>query len=176
MREIEIDLDVHRKIEAGRQSFRESENTILRRLLGIDAKASAVARPTAPRTPRSSGAYSTALGGTFIEANSLKELLRRAILVGEKQKPGTIDRLAREPTRRGRRVVARTSSELYPNAPHLAGFAEALTDGWWYDTNVSRRQVKGYLAMLAGALGLSALPDIHKRSEKTNLTLDDLDL
>jgi hypothetical protein len=175
MRHIEIDLDVHRKIEAGRQSFQESENVILRRLLGIDPKVSEE-RSHVQRTPRSSGAYSTALGDTSIEANSLKELLRRAILVGEKRKPGTIDRLARETTRRGRRVVGRTSGELYPNSPHLAGLAEELTDGWWYDTNVSRKQVLSYLAMLAAALGLPALPEIHKRSEKTSLTLSDLDL
>lgn len=33
MRQIEIDLDVHRAIEAARQSFAESENDILRRAL-----------------------------------------------------------------------------------------------------------------------------------------------
>ncbi|WP_430471782.1 hypothetical protein [Thalassospira lucentensis] len=33
---VEIDLDVHRKIEAARQSFTETPNTVLRRLLGVD--------------------------------------------------------------------------------------------------------------------------------------------
>ena len=32
---IEIELDVHKRIEAGRQSFQETPNDILRRLLGI---------------------------------------------------------------------------------------------------------------------------------------------
>lgn len=36
MKPIEIDLDVHRFIEAGRMDFDETPNTILRRLLGIE--------------------------------------------------------------------------------------------------------------------------------------------
>jgi len=36
MKKIEIDIDVHRLIENSRESFDESENDILRRLLGID--------------------------------------------------------------------------------------------------------------------------------------------
>ena len=77
-RTIKIDLDVHRRIEAGRKSFDENENAILRRLLGLDTK-----RPAAGaviRAPRSSGAYSILLGELPIEANSLKELLRRGAL------------------------------------------------------------------------------------------------
>lgn len=36
MKQIEIDLDVHRFIENARKDFNESENSILRRLLGIE--------------------------------------------------------------------------------------------------------------------------------------------
>jgi len=36
MKQIEIDLDVHRLLENARVDFEESQNTILRRLLGID--------------------------------------------------------------------------------------------------------------------------------------------
>jgi hypothetical protein len=39
MKQIEIDLDVHRLIENARVDFEESHNAILRRLLGIDADA-----------------------------------------------------------------------------------------------------------------------------------------
>jgi hypothetical protein len=35
-KQIEIDIDVHRFIESARIDFKESQNTILRRLLGID--------------------------------------------------------------------------------------------------------------------------------------------
>lgn len=40
MKQIEIDLDVHRLIENARVDFEESQNAILRRLLGIDRVAS----------------------------------------------------------------------------------------------------------------------------------------
>jgi hypothetical protein len=40
---VDVDLDVHRAIEAARQSFAESRNDILRRLLAIDAVAATLA-------------------------------------------------------------------------------------------------------------------------------------
>lgn len=49
MRTIEIDFDVHKRIELERTSFNEPPNTALRRLLGIDAAASAA--PPQPTTP-----------------------------------------------------------------------------------------------------------------------------
>lgn len=36
MREINIDIDIHKVIENGRDSFDETPNTVLRRLLGLD--------------------------------------------------------------------------------------------------------------------------------------------
>jgi hypothetical protein len=36
MRSVEIDFDVHKRIEIARQAFEESPNDVLRRLLGID--------------------------------------------------------------------------------------------------------------------------------------------
>ncbi len=38
-RKITIDIDVHRRIEAARITFEESDNTILRRILGLDGSA-----------------------------------------------------------------------------------------------------------------------------------------
>ncbi len=37
LRQIEIDLEVHKRIELAKRSFAESENEVLHRLLGIDA-------------------------------------------------------------------------------------------------------------------------------------------
>lgn len=37
MRTVEIDFDVHKKIEQARMSFGEDDNTVLRRLLGLKA-------------------------------------------------------------------------------------------------------------------------------------------
>jgi len=39
MREICIDMEIHKAIEMGRLSFKESDNDVLRRLLNIDLKA-----------------------------------------------------------------------------------------------------------------------------------------
>lgn len=176
MKSIEIDLDVNKAIEAGRIGFEESPNQILRRLLGIDARPRDAELRTVPRTPRSSGAYSTTLGTATIEANSLKELLRRAILMSEKLEPGFIERLSLLPTRRGRYVVARSTAGLYPKSPQLAEYGEQLDAEWWYDTNVGRTQVLACLRQFAQLLKLPSLPALHKRAERTLLTLEDLGL
>lgn len=175
MKSIDIDLDVYKTIENGRATFEESENDILRRLLGIDTRPAERTTPK-PRTPRSSGAYSTTVGGQAIEANSLKELLRRVILQGEKSSPGFIRELSVWATPKGRHVVARSAEELYPRSPQLAEYGERLNDEWWYDTNVGKNQVASYFRRFAKMLGLSAIPTISKRSERTVLTLADLDL
>lgn len=74
-------------------------------------------------------------------------------------------------------MVARSPEQLYPNAPHLAGLAEKLgNDNWWYDTNVGRKQVQGYMKLIAQLLGLTMIPTISKRSEKTAVTAADLGL
>lgn len=172
MKAIDIDIEVHRAIEAGRLEFEESPNKILRRLLGIDIG------PIVPRSrvERSSGAYSTVLGTTTIEANGLKELLRRAILSGEKIRPGFVAALSSTPTPRGRHIVANTPEGIYPKHPHLVTYAARLNDEWWYDSNVGRGQVASYLRKFARMLKLPNVPTIQKRSEKSVLTLEDLEL
>lgn len=172
---IEIDVDVNRAIENGRRDFGESPNEILRRLLGIDMDV-AGADSAVPRVrhPRSSGAYSTRLGTKTVEANSLKELLARSILVGERLHPGFIEMLSQHPTPKGRFVVARSVSGLYPRSPQLAEYAERLNEDWWFDTNVGRNQVGAYLTTFARLLQLSSIPTIQKRTEKTSLTLEDI--
>ncbi|WP_375451260.1 hypothetical protein [uncultured Devosia sp.] len=177
MRQIGIDLEVHRAIENGRIAFGEDENAILRRLLRIDGMPRLPAEPRlVPRQPRSSGAYWILLENAPIEANSLKELLRRVLLKAERIKPGTIAQIAAMPTARGRFVVASSAAQLYPKAPHLVEFGEPLGDGWWYDTNVGRNQMQAYLRVVAALLGLASIPQIGKRSEKTTMTAADLGL
>ena len=112
----------------------------------------------------------------MVEANSLKELLRRVLLLAEKMKPGTLEDIAATPTPKGRHIVAASAAALYPRSPHLAELAERLTEQWWFDTNVGRSQVISYLKLIAQLLGLGQLPTLSKRSEKTPLTLADLGL
>ena len=176
MKTIEIDLDVYRVIESGRMSFEETPNAIVRRLLAIDPKPRSARSEPMARSTRSSGAYSTVIGESPIEANSLKELLRRVILLANKLQPGFIGRLAAVPTARGRYVVASAPEELYPKSPQLLDYAERLDPDWWFDTNVGRTQVQAYLRIFAGMLKLPQVPAIQKRSEKSTLSLKDLGL
>ena len=55
---VDIDIDVYRTIEAARQSFDESRNTVLRRLLRIDAdgRHSGIGDATVARRAKSGGA------------------------------------------------------------------------------------------------------------------------
>jgi len=175
VKKIKIDIDVKRAIEAGRVDFDEGENDILRRLLGIDRKPAVAGMPR-QRLSRSSGAYSTTLGKKAIEANSLKELLRRAILICEQEQAGFVERLGELATARGRHIVARSATELYPRAPQLIDYAERLSEGWWYDTNVGRSQVTAYLKLFASLLKLPTLPTIEKRVEKSSVTAAELGL
>jgi hypothetical protein len=176
VKRIDIDLDVNRAIENGRSTFDEDQNAILRRLLGIDtAPRGGQSRPM-PRTPRSSGAYSTVVDGRPVEANSLKDLLRRVILVCAKGRRGFLRALGEVTTRRGRRMIAMTPAALYPQTPHLARYAEKLNEQWWYDTNIGRDQVAAYFKIIAKLAGLAHIPAISKRSEKTTQTPEDLGL
>lgn len=174
MRNIEIDLDVHRAIENARTDFSQSENAILRLLLALDTKP--VEYRAKPRQARSSGAYSVVLGGRPIEANTLKELLRRSMLYLARVRPRFLETVATHATRRGRRLIARTPEALYPSSPHLAGLAEKVDGQWWYDTNVNRQQVQAYIRALCEMAGIPDRPIINKRSEKTTLRLEDMGL
>jgi hypothetical protein len=176
VKKIEIDLDVNKEIETGRIGFDESPNQILRRLLGIDLRPRDAGARSVPRATRSSGAYSTTIGSATIEANSLKELLRRAILLCEKLQPGFIEQLSGQSTRRGRHIVAKSADELYPKSPQLTGYAERINGDWWYDTNVGRAQVLSYLKQFAQLLQVNNMPTLQKRSERTLVTLEDLGL
>lgn len=176
MKSIEIDIDVNRAIENGRRAFEESPNAILRRLLGLDVIPKVATLPSQLRQSRSSGAYSTSLGSAVVEANSLKELLRRVLLLAERRRPGILAEIAAISTPKGRHIVGSSPEALYPRSPHLTRLAERLNDGWWFDTNVGKAQVLAYLKLISQILKLGQIPTLHKRSEKTPMTLADLGL
>lgn len=165
MRQIEIDIDVHRAIEAERQNFRENDNAILRRLLRIDRATGAAVLPR-QRLSRSSGAYSTTIDGHSLEGNSLKELLGAVLRHLRDTQPGSIERIASRPRRGGRHIVALAPGELYRRSPHLGEFAVKLDDRWWFDGNVGRAQVQSILVELAQLFHWSSIPRIAKREHK----------
>lgn len=151
MTELKIDMDVYKAIEAARESFDESQNDILRKMLlsGVGAVPSPVnaqqAGATIVRAERTTGDYGFLLKGQSFSFTSLKSAYRNCLLEFAAQDPAFLSNLSKEETS-ARRIVATDPKELYKKTPHLADeFAEVLTEGWWYDTNLSQQQVESRL-------------------------------
>jgi len=157
-RRIEIDLDVHRAIEAARRALGESENEILRRLL-LPAR-SARPRPRgagagarAGAAPRSRGLWSVEICGRRAPAANLKDAYRVLLRELAAAHPDFLAAFAEERTF-GRRFVARSPAALYGRSPHLARHGQRLGDGWWFDSNLSAGQVARRARIAARLCGL----------------------
>lgn len=154
---MEVDLEFHKAIERHRHSLDETHEDIVRRVITSEGKPvispvaePAVGPPGRVRLARRGGDYRVLILGESLEAQSLKDVLKRAILRAESANPGFIEKLASHRTPRGRRIVARKAEEIYPGNPELvANCAERLDPKWWYDTNVSFAQCQRYLNTLA---------------------------
>jgi mRNA-degrading endonuclease RelE of RelBE toxin-antitoxin system len=166
---VEVDLELHKAIERHRRSLDETHADIVRRLITSEA------RPVSPidvpatellgrvRRARRGGDYRVVVLGESLEAQSLKDILKKAVLHAESIKPGFIERLAAHRTRRGRRIVARKPDEIYPgNSQLVANCAEKLDQKWWYDTNVSYPQYQKYLTVL-GQIGGFPEPRLERK-------------
>jgi hypothetical protein len=154
LRHIAIDVEVHRAIERARQSFSESENEILHRLLiGARKPLKSGRRRSSPalQATRSRGSWAVELHGKRHAAPNMSEAYRLLLIMLEEAAPGLLDKLAEERTR-SRRFVAREPSALYKDSPHLTRqFARHLQDDWYYDANLSADQV-GKRARVAARL------------------------
>jgi hypothetical protein len=157
-RAIPLDIELHRLIEGRRISFEESPLEIVKRVFRTNGAGSNRPEAALPeisneqpsvRLPRRGGTYELTIFSKKIEVHSLKDVLRDAILVIEREKPGFIEKLALHRTSRGRRIVARKPEEIYPGKPQLVHCAEKLDNRWWYDTNVSKNQCQRYLGVFA---------------------------
>ena len=146
---IEIDIDVHRAIEARRMDFGQSKNDILREeVFGLRPEQSEPAEsPTLiPRTRRT-GEYAFSLHGKRAEAGSLKDAYLGCLRALAELQPGFLEELGMLTTR-ARRLVAREPKDLYLKKPELtAKFAAPLCGDWWADTNLSRQQCKQRLTL-----------------------------
>lgn len=164
LKKIEIDVDVHRAIETARRSFPESENEILRRLL-LDRTPRPTAPSNKPKKPaadrvRSRGLWSIEVNGEREPVANLKEAYRALLLKLNETSPEFIERFASERSR-SRRFVARRPGDLYLSSPHLAEkFARTLTDGWYFDTNLSSDQVSARVRAAARIAGMTYGRDI----------------
>lgn len=160
LKQIGIDVDVHRAIEQERQSFSETENDILRRLLlgEIPSRKNAIvkgSRIAAADSVRARGLWSVDVGGERISAANMKEAYRTLLLKLDEVSPNFIERFASERAR-SRRFVARKPTDLYDSSPHLADeYAQPLKDGWYYDTNLSTEQIAKRARVAARIAGLS---------------------
>lgn len=164
LKQIGIDVDVNRAIEQARQSFMETENDILRRLLFAEATR---AKPTVARRAtasdelvRSRGLWSVEVKGERTPAANMKEAYRTLLLKLDEISPTFIERFAAE-RGRSRRFVALKPTELYDSSPHLAKeHAHLLKDGWYFDTNLSTEQVAARAKIAARVAGLAYGRDV----------------
>ena len=144
MKPIEIDVDVHRAIEAQRMTFDQSPNDILRTVFGLPDAAPGLSEtvPFAPPTTRRTGRFTYTLLGEENEGGSRKEVYIGCLLKLAARDPQFLKRLSAEYTR-GRRIIARTPSDLYIRTPELSkkNHHTLLTDGWWVDTNLSSQAI-----------------------------------
>jgi hypothetical protein len=161
LKQIAIDVDVHRAIEQARQSFSESENEILRGLLLGEGKPRRAASPrrfkesAVEESIRSRGLWSVEVKGQRTSAANMKDAYRTLLLKLDEVSPTFIERFASERAR-SRRFVARKPTDLYDSSPHLAEeYGQLLKDGWYYDTNLSTEQVATRVRVAARVAGLS---------------------
>lgn len=166
MTAIKIDMDVYKAIEASRVRFDEQQNDILRRVL-LDGAAATLEPPepqetgaVSDRAERATGEYAFLLKGEHFSSSSLKSAYRNCLLRLAYQDPAFLPNLSKEETP-ARRIVATDAKYLYKKTPHLADeFAEILTKGWWYDTNLSQQQVESRLKTACKVAGLSFGDDL----------------
>lgn len=163
LKEIMIDLDVHRVIESNRQSFSETENCILRRLLlPRQAEELPSVKPQAPKLspaaevyqPRVRGAWNVVVDQSSQEALSLIDAYKTLLLLLQAQEEDFLERFSKEGTW-ARRYVAKSPRDLYLNSPKLESHGQPLIDGWYFDTNLSEVQIRSRAEAAAAVCGLS---------------------
>ncbi|HEX8307206.1 MAG TPA: hypothetical protein VF645_02165 [Allosphingosinicella sp.] len=188
LKQVGIDVEVNRMIEAHRRGFSESANDILRRVLPFvpppgasqapiathDGSAPAARAPgqwaldghvesarTASAGTRSRGQWAVEIEGRRIPVPNLKAAYRTLLLSLEERHPDFLSRFAEEKGR-SRRFVAQTPGGLYTASPHLAKkHAEPLVDGWYFDSNLSTDQAARRSRIAARLCGLRYGADVR---------------
>ena len=159
LKQVGIDVEVHRMVEQHRRSFSESFNDILGRILPLvplGAPPPPVKGSPALPAPgtRTRGQWTVEIEGRRIAAGNLKAAYRTLLIALSERSPDFLARFAEEKGR-SRRFVARTPGGLYAASPHLAkDHAEPLADGWFFDTNLSSAQVSARARIAARLCGL----------------------
>ena len=143
-KQISIDVDVHRIIESNRNSFAESDNDILRRMLLNPTKEAQRKPPpqtTASRDSRRRGEWTITLEGNERSAANMKGAYCALLRMLSERDPQFLLKFSTLRSRT-RQFVAREPASLFRSSPHLAkDYATELTTGWFVDTNLSEQQV-----------------------------------
>lgn len=173
MRQIEIDLELHRLIENARKAFEETECEILHRLLrhqkpggGLDeviedAKVDGLESAVSIGS-RTTGQWMVRMHTRQFFARNLREAYITAMSLLLEKDERIFEKLAGEGNPR-RRVVARRPRDLYPHSPHLA---EPQKNNWhrlgeWFvDLNLSRDQAAKKVRRACALAGLRYGPDL----------------
>lgn len=156
---VEVDLEVNALIESRRLSFKETHNDILRRCLLDDRQSprlsvTALADAVAEAGERTTGRWTVEFAGQRVAAPNLKGAYRTLLLLLARHDRHFLFRFSKEKAR-SRRYVARSPEQLYLASPGLAKqHAKPLTDGWYFDTNLSTDQVARRIRIAARLCGL----------------------
>lgn len=158
---IDIDIEVHKAIEAQRATFGQLPNDILREVLGLETNGQRTEPShTGPTRTRRTGVFAFELLGEREEYASLKDAYLGCLRKLADLDSEFLDGLGGETTP-ARRIVARKKKDLYMRSPGLAGdFAERLCSGWWVDTNLSRQQCEKRLEVACDVAGIKLGTDL----------------
>jgi hypothetical protein len=102
---------------------------------------------------RKSGEYYFEIGGVTVRCESVRSLLSNSLSAIEKQRPGTLEKLA---TVKGRskRIVSRDRYSLFHSREMAEKFSATLDGGWWYGTNNSALETNTWLKRASELAGL----------------------
>ncbi len=100
--------------------------------------------PIRDRLMRHGGRYLFAMNGEIVECASLKDLLKKGLLTIAKHDPGMLIELTKVRPRT-KRIVAIKPEYLFEDPKLVKQFSEPLKEGWYYGTNNSASETKGWL-------------------------------
>ena len=173
MKEILIDVDVNRVIEANRISFAEKENDILFRLLvepptsKSTASAGAISLVTQLEVPtfgaRRRDHWQVKFREEVVSGTNLKDAYCKLLRLAHLNDNQFLERFSAHKAK-SRRYAARRGEALYLSSPHLAKqHAIELVPGWFVDGNLSETQVGKRARAAATTAGLAYGSDVWIR-------------
>lgn len=165
MKSVDVDVEIHKVIEAERRSFDESENNILRRLLLGDSRKSTHEKPEKPTLigaplsvgKRRTGNWSVEIFSKRIDAKNLKEAYATFVFELSQSQSNLLETLANI-SLGSRQIVANTPKGLYPKSPHLAEPSRnnfCKIGDWYLDLNLSEAQAASRLRRIASEAGVN---------------------